>query len=249
MNILKKRFIILIVIGCFFLWFAENMSIAANNYSQDIEKLADAMQVIDGRVEEWSLFTRERKNFSTIKEFTHFVENMQDKFPNAEWQEKRENEQLIIKAHINGTFTEELTFIYNDSQQHATVGFITYELRGNQWDKVTLKEVNKIVNGRVFQLFSGNTAFFTCLKGSINDTLEEVLENQKKPLLSILNGKEMEVLHEEDFYSISIYSEDFEQIVPLKGQKKMNVQIGLREDRMGYETSVVIGTPIITIEY
>lgn len=67
-------------------------------------------------------------------------------------------------------------------------------------------------------------------------------------MMTALNAKETEALKEDDLYSISAYSKQFSQSLPLK-EKRMNLQIGLREEQLDANTSFVIGTPIITVEY
>ena len=69
-----------------------------------------------------------------------------------------------------------------------------------------------------------------------------------KHLLAVFKAKEVEALKEDAFISSSAYSTMFSESVEA-GEKEMNVQLGIRNQGMGGKTTIVVGTPIITIEY
>ncbi|MCD8502193.1 MAG: YwmB family TATA-box binding protein [Bacillaceae bacterium] len=50
------------------------------------------------------------------------------------------------------------------------------------------------------------------------------------------------------FISLSAYTELWDTYI-ITNQKKMNLQVALRNTGMGGETTITIGTPIITVEY
>ena len=60
--------------------------------------------------------------------------------------------------------------------------------------------------------------------------------------------KELEKLEETSFISASAYTPLFQESI--EGTSgAMNLQVGIREEGLGGKTTLVVGTPIITIEY
>ena len=66
--------------------------------------------------------------------------------------------------------------------------------------------------------------------------LNEFLDFNLEGFLQTLQAKEIESLKEREFYSISAYSSLFVQTIHLTDQD-MNMQIGLRKNRLGPGTS------------
>ncbi|HWO98815.1 MAG TPA: YwmB family TATA-box binding protein, partial [Bacillus sp. (in: firmicutes)] len=69
-----------------------------------------------------------------------------------------------------------------------------------------------------------------------------------RQLLNEFRAEPRESLVEESFVSMSAYTEMWEEALPTE-QHRMNLQIGMRKMGMGGETTLVVGTPIITSEY
>jgi hypothetical protein len=67
-------------------------------------------------------------------------------------------------------------------------------------------------------------------------------------LLTVFQAKEIESLAEKNFISTSANSALFMNTIKSR-DKDINLQIGLRTNGLGSKTTLVIGTPIITIEY
>ena len=68
-------------------------------------------------------------------------------------------------------------------------------------------------------------------------------------LLQAFQAKEMEIVKREDsFIDNSLFTIVLED--DSNGEtEEMNLQLGLRKQGMGGKTTIVVGTPIITIEY
>jgi hypothetical protein len=64
-------------------------------------------------------------------------------------------------------------------------------------------------------------------------------------LMEIFDAKEIEALKEDNFMSVSANSPVFSDSIA----RGMNLQIGIRSEGLGAKTTIVVGTPIITIEY
>ncbi|MGD6966582.1 YwmB family TATA-box binding protein [Rossellomorea vietnamensis] len=219
----------------------------ASTHPLDIERLADAVTESDGRITEWSLYARENLNFSTDKGFTTYVESMQKENPDFRWEYTQNNESLELKGLIeHASGVEMIKVITTKDDNHQS--YVLYEFRGNKWDHLTKQSIQNHYLPKLNNYFAGEPFIFSCIKGEFSDTFDGVLSKQSNKLLSILDANEMESLKENDFYSISAFSNKFEQFVPTDHQN-MNLQLGLRKKGMGTQTTFVIGTPILMVEY
>jgi hypothetical protein len=247
---MKKYFTLLLtgLLGiCFIIALSGNYTNAAN-HSSDIEILADAVEQTDGRITEWSLYARENLNFSTDKGFTTFIQNMQENNPDFSWiydQGKDRNELKGLIQHSTGV---EIIKVVTTKADNHHLSYMIYEFRGIKWNHLTKQTIKDHYFPKMNNLFKGDPLIFSCIKGEFSDTLDGVLSKQSNKLLSILGANELESLKENDFYSISAFSNKFEQHVPTENQD-MNLQLGLRKKGMGAQTTFVIGTPILTVEY
>jgi hypothetical protein len=220
----------------------------ASNQPLDIEKLAEAVEQTDGRITEWSLYARENLNFPTDKGFTTYAETMQKENPEFEWEYNQKNEEHEIKGlvrHESGV--EIIKMVMTEADNHYQ-SYLIYEFRGSNWNHTSQQSIQDHYFPKLENLFSGKPLLFSCIKGEFSDTLDGVLSKHANKLLSILEADELESLKENNFYSISAFSNKFEQKVPTE-HKNMNLQLGLRKQGMGAQTTFVIGTPILTIEY
>ncbi|WP_409252239.1 YwmB family TATA-box binding protein [Bacillus sp. SCS-153A] len=220
----------------------------ASNQALDIERLANAVEQTDGRISEWSLYARENLKFSTDKGFTTYVENMQKANPDFSWnynQNHASYELKGLKEHETGV--EIIKVVTPEVESHHE-SYMIYEFRGFEWNHLTKQTIQDHYFPKLKDLFTGEPMIFSCIKGEFSDTLDGVLSKQSDKLLSILEAKELESLKENDFYSISAFSNKFDQRMPTEHQY-MNLQLGLRKTGLGAQTNFVIGTPILTIEY
>jgi hypothetical protein len=220
----------------------------ASNQAIDIEKLAAAVEKTDGRITEWSLYARESLNFSTDKGFTTFAETMQKENPDFSWIYNQNHEEHEVKGLIHHeSGVEIIKMVMTETENHYQ-SYLIYEFRGFEWNHLTISAIQDHYFPKMKNLFTGEPLIFSCIKGEFSDTLDGVLSKQSNKLLSILKANELESLKENDFYSISAFSNKFEQKVPTE-QQYMNLQLGLRKKGLGAQTTFVIGTPILTIEY
>ncbi|MGF2618220.1 hypothetical protein FZC84_17815 [Rossellomorea vietnamensis] len=219
----------------------------ASDHSLDIDRLAEAVIESDGSITEWSLYARENVNFSTDKGFTTFAESMQQEYPGFHWVYNQNNERIEFKGLIEHAYgVEIIKMVTTKDDNHQS--YILYEFRGNKWNHLTKQSIQDHYLPKLKNLFAGEPFIFSCIKGEFSDTLDGVLSKQSNKLLSILEANELESLKENDFYSISAFSNKFEQYVPTQHQN-MNLQLGLRKKGLGTKTTFVIGTPILTVEY
>ena len=73
---------------------------------------------------------------------------------------------------------------------------------------------------------------------------------EAKTLLNKYSGKNIQNLKEENFISLSAYTENWDTKIPLGNEEFMNLHIAYRNSNENSGiTKVTIGTPIITSEY
>ena len=68
------------------------------------------------------------------------------------------------------------------------------------------------------------------------------------PLLQAFQAQEIESLKEDSFISTTAYSPLFGETIQTMTDE-MNLQLGVRKQGLGGKTTIVVGTPIITVEY
>jgi hypothetical protein len=101
------------------------------------------------------------------------------------------------------------------------------------------------VKNRLSNIFRGNPTIFSGMKGSISDKMDKAVPTIASDLMEIFDAKEIEALKEDNFMSVSANSPMFSDSIG----RDMNLQIGIRSEGLGGKTTIVVGTPIITIEY
>jgi TATA-box binding len=69
-----------------------------------------------------------------------------------------------------------------------------------------------------------------------------------KPLLQAFQAQEIESLKEDSFISTTAYSPLFGETIQTMTDE-INLQLGVRKQGLGGKTTIVVGTPIITVEY
>lgn len=89
----------------------------------------------------------------------------------------------------------------------------------------------------------------SCLYGSLSVRMSETeRQNRIAQALASVRAKEVEALRTPLVTSVSAYSPQTKEYI-LTGGKKMNLQIAVHDDAYGNKTRVVVGTPIVTVEY
>lgn len=216
---------------------------------QEIVTLASVFQNENILVTGWSLYARESlESIRDQEDVSDLVKDLQAKLPNWKWTSSNDsNHGEIIATSESSRLQEKIKIISTDINGQVN-SYILYEVRGQSWNKDTLAFLNNNLPGRIFDIFRGNARTFSCIEGEINDKINSALPVYKSELLKAFNAKEIEGLEEDSFISVSAFSPLFDK--SLSSEHDMNMQLGLRKtDRLGAKTTLVVGTPIITIEY
>jgi hypothetical protein len=232
--------VILVMAGMFFF---EMKSFAAKEL--DVLKLISIFKNEDILLKEWSLYAREHLvSLKSEKEVQEYAEKLQQKFPNWQWTVTDTSHKWEITA-VSPTskhHREKLQLMATHTKQTVDA-YIIYRVSGKKDAESFLTTVQ--FKKRLADIFRGKPTLFSCIKGDTSDTIGPQTVNN---LLSIFNAKEIEALKEETFMSVSAHSPLFAE--PIQNKKNnMNLQIGVRQNGLGEKTTIVVGTPIITIEY
>lgn len=214
----------------------------------DLIKIADAFQTEDILLEEWSFYAREHLvDLNTEKEMQEYVKELQQKFPNWDWSTSKTSDKWEVTA-VSPTskhHTEMLQIMATHTKQPVNA-YIVYRVSGDKWNKEIESFFTKDqLKNRISDIFRGNPTIFSGMKGSISDKIDIAVPTIASNLLEVFDGKEIEALKEETFMSVSANSPMFSDSIG----RGMNLQIGIRSEGLGGKTTIVVGTPIITIEY
>ncbi|NYE05958.1 hypothetical protein F4694_002733 [Bacillus niacini] len=222
--------------------------LAAAGSEPDLVKIADAFQTEDILLEEWSFYAREHLvDLTTEKEVQEYVKELQQKFPDWDWSTNETSDKWEVTA-VSPTSTHhtEMLQIMATHTKQPVNAYIVYRVSGNEWNKEMESFFTKDqVKKRLSDIFRENPTVFSGMKGSINDKMDKAVPTIASDLMEIFNAKEIEALKEDNFMSVSANSPMFSDSIA----RHMNLQIGIRSEGLGKKTTIVVGTPIITIEY
>jgi hypothetical protein len=207
----------------------------------EIKTLAAVLQDENILITGWSVYARETLEEENVDEL---VNDLKAQLPNWTWEGNNSEITAISKS---AELQEKIKIVSTDTNGPIHT-YVMYEVRGQHWNKNTETFLNKNLPGRIFDIFRGNATTFSCIEGEINDKIKSALPVYKTKLLKAFQAEEVEGLEEESFISTSVVSPLFDS--SLSNDHEMNMQLGLRKtDRLGAKTTLVVGTPIITIEY
>jgi hypothetical protein len=236
---MKKWSFYLVVIGIisFIVLQVGNRTIVADS-DQDLLTLVSVLQDEHILVKEWSLYSRK---IVESGEQDQVIADLKDQLAGWSWSES--DEETITATSTSTNYNEEIKIV--TSQPNT---YVMYEVKGQGWDKQSEAFVTKKWQDQILTIFDGQASTFSCIKGEFGDKMDEALPVFMNGLLDAFDAEKIEALEEENFLSTSAYSPLFSGSI--SEDHDMNLQLGLRKpDGMGGNTTLVVGTPIITIEY
>lgn len=232
---MKKWSFYLVVIGIisFIVLQVGNRTIVADS-DQDLLTLVSVLQDEHILVNEWSLYSRE---IVESRDPDKVIADLKDQFAGWSW-----NESTATSTSSNNIH-QEIKVI--NSHSHT---YVLYEVKGQGWNEKTEAFVTREWQDHLLTIFNGQASTFSCIKGEFGDKMNEALPVFMNGLLDAFDAEEIEALEEDNFLSTSAYSPLFSGTI--SEDHDMNLQLGIRKpDGMGGNTTLVVGTPIITIEY
>lgn len=216
---------------------------AANAKTEiDLFTIASILEKEKIDIHKWSLHAREQ--IETGQKEERFNELVR-KYPDWAWTVNEESE----KWEATGTstkdpdITETLSLVSSDG-----FTYLIYKVNGDDWDSEIKRVVQSFIYPNLNEIFHKKVTVFSCLFSELDGNMNESVSVFKPRLLQSFQAKEMEILKEKNFVSASLYSPLLTGSI--QGEtEQMNLQLGLRNQGMGEKTTLVVGTPIITIEY
>jgi hypothetical protein len=213
--------------------------IEAQEPVEKLEKMIAVVEANGATVEQWSWLAKEElDSVQDVHTFYKLLDSLAEKKVAADWKVEQSPEGYKAIAVKKFTHYQERLVVTWAKENTKDETFITYEVKGTEWDDAILKKMHKI--------FRQNPATFTCVQAVFDDKIEGVLQNKAAEILKDLSATPIESLEEIAFVSVSAYTEEWKDALAVN-REKMNVQVALRNT--DNKTTVVVCTPIITSEY
>ncbi|WP_324698706.1 YwmB family TATA-box binding protein [Geobacillus sp. FSL W8-0032] len=220
-----------------------------DEWSKPLETIAQTLKRHGASLDRWVVYTRE---------YAHDIENDADFFKKMA-ELKRQNRSfrwsLVRTSHgPKAIGINERPFFREQIQLVMTVTnggpqtYLLYEAAGSAWSEARWKEAAQRIQTKTSELFVNNPTFFACMEGEFSGNMKGGLFDQASQLLHDLQATPVEWLKEESLVSLSAYTGQWKNVLPAANHQSINLQLAMRE-RLGGKTRVVVGTPIITIEY
>ncbi|MEH7505339.1 YwmB family TATA-box binding protein [Neobacillus drentensis] len=217
----------------------------------DLTKIGSILQAENILLDEWTFYAQEHlDSLKSEQEVKEYAKELQDKLPDWEWSVKNTSQKWEVTAvSPTSKHHKEMLQIMATHTKQPVNAYIVYSIHGKEWNKsaeafFTTREFKT----RLSDIFIGKPTIFSCMKGTVGDKIDTALPSTVKHLLSVFNATEIEALKEETFMSVSAKSPMFKDSIENQ-RDNMNLQIGIRSEGLGGKTTIVVGTPIITIEY
>lgn len=217
-----------------------------------LDDLAEVMDGLKIEMNGWTMTAKENSGFkSDWKGYQSRVEKLHKKTPDFTWgKPEYKDETIIVKAtkkSTDGNMIETLTISTHrlDERYHSV---LSYSMTGEHWNKKVKNDAFTLFSTRTSELFLSNPSFFSCISGKINDTMVIALSKRAEQIMHEFDADFVEGIHEETFVSLSAYTELWQTSLETK-EKKMNLQIALRNKGKNTPVDVLIGTPILLHEY
>jgi hypothetical protein len=213
----------------------------------DLLKITSVFETEDILLEEWTFYAREHLvSLNTEKKVQKYVKELQTMLPDWKWSFQKTDQKWEVTAVSPTTkhHKETLQILATHTKQPVSA-YTVYKVSGNEWNEEQKSFfTEEQFENRLVDIFRENPSIFSSVKGSAYDKMNTALP----ALLAVLNAKEIEALKEENFMSVSAFSPMFSDSIE-NNKDNMNLQIGIRSEGLGGKTTIVVGTPIITIEY
>lgn len=217
----------------------------------DLVKIGSIFKTEDILLNEWSLYAREHLvDLKSEKEVQAYAQELQNEFPEWDWTVKNTSQKWEVTAvSPTSKHHKETLQLMSTHTKQPVDAYIVYRVSGNEWNQKTESFfTTDQFKKRLTDIFRGEPTIFSCMKGEVGGKMDKALSVKAKKLLSVFHAREIEALKEERFMSVSAFSPLFSGSIENE-KNNMNLQIGIRSDGLGTKTTIVVGTPIITVEY
>jgi TATA-box binding len=217
----------------------------------EILEIAQVFQEKKINIKEWKLYGR--NNVYKIRDLVAFqkeVNGLKKNMGHLNWNvEVEEDQWKAVGTYYNDHLKQEETLqLITTHTKTAPTSYLLYEVTGYGWQETSANMILDQFHSNLTKISQDNIEIFSCMIGNFSDKIEDGLQNTTNVLLNAFSAQVIEELNEDTFVSVSAYTEMWNNVLPAH-QGKMNLQIGLRKQGLGDKTTVIVGTPIITVEY
>jgi hypothetical protein len=218
----------------------------------DLRSLTDAVKTTGANVTEvqfrmkWS-----DMRFKSIEEAEAFRSQLAKKVGIASWDEASQSSVEVYQGHGKTSAGADVevyvSLSSSTSKNEARIG-LSLQIRGKEYQVNSMatmtEDVLRIVVNR-----TDLPQISSCARGFFNGKLENDLQKQKiGQVLARFDAKVVEKLEEEMVLSYSAYSPLLSTKITTD-HKAMNLQIATHTNTIKHQTTLTLGTPIITTEY
>ncbi|EKN66522.1 hypothetical protein BABA_15472 [Neobacillus bataviensis LMG 21833] len=219
-------------------------------FQKDLVKMGKVLSAEDILLDEWSFYAREHVvGMESVQEVQEYADSLRRKFPDWEWSVTNTSQKWEVTAVSPSKHHKEMLQLMATHTKQPVNAYIVYSVSGMEWNESSQAFFTRdVFKNRLTDIFRGKPTVFSCMKGVISDKIDKALPVTVRSLLAGFDAKEVEALKEETFMSVSAISPMFSGSID-EQKNNMNLQIGVRSEGLGGKTTVVVGTPIITIEY
>ncbi|MFC0469664.1 YwmB family TATA-box binding protein [Halalkalibacter kiskunsagensis] len=239
---LKNIFIYVILFGFIFSFYTIN---ADSSNKNTINELIDMMEVAEQKkidIQTWSAYAKQDNiQAKTTSEVDQIIDEMQKKYMNFQWRDEKERNnhyrEIIGTKHDSGLNKRIVLTAYESHGKHEVS--MTFQVVGEEWDSDIMTKLEEDLN---------DESIFYTVRGIIKKEQND-LQNVAFQLVEAFSGEVEEGLKEEDFVSLSAYTDNWNSSIAVDTEKNINLQVGVRTTQNSDTINVTVGTPIITSEY
>lgn len=217
-----------------------------------VAEMANVLLTHDYSIDKWSLYTREKVSFTPQPlGNTGIMSELTKRAPGFKWGslEKHDGNVKVTGTRLDseaGT-TETLTLVSHPENNRISY-YLIYHMEKFGFYQEEWRTTYERFTSQKSQLVTEEAPIFTCFQGSKNDTMDIVLYKEADKLIGAFSASKVEEVNEETFVSLSAYHKEWKEDL-VTNNKRMNLQIALRNTGIGGGITATIGTPIITTEY
>lgn len=246
----KKKIILIFFFLCLFFLGAVTPTLAKGRSQEKLPQLIHVLQHNGATITNWSLYARKQQTtLVSLTQVSKEASALKASYSHFHWSTKNEPMDIrYVGASIdNKDHIKESIILLAYPRKNAYQTYTIYVVSGSKWDEETWsKYVSAKVEQNVNELFGGSSPLFACASGNFSDKMNVVLSEKTNAILNELKATQFEADQEQTFTSVSAYTALWNQTIQSNGHQ-INVQLGIR--KLPNETTVTLGTPIITSEY
>jgi len=242
---MEKRKNLLFILGIISMIILSETKASMAKGALDLVTLASVLEDENIFINKWSIHAREK--VKAISDVEGYAKKLIRDFPEWEWKINQDERHWEAVGILNRETKTEMIKVSTPINNHQN-SYIIYEVKGQGWNEEVAKKVSREMENIISSIFREKPTIFSCIQGEISDKMNTTLPNKMEKIIAAFQATEIESLKEDNFMSVSAHSERFNNSIETNRQE-MNLQIGLRNQELGDKTTLVVGTPILTIEY